>query len=356
MRVAVIDSQVAFFHGGAEMLAAKLVQAVRELGHDVELVRIPFNPAEPRDILRAIDFASGADLDRWIARPDVVIGLRFPGYLVRHGEKRVWLLHQLRQYYEYYEKTAAEGSADGVAEASVGGVAEAREAVARADREALSAAKVLRPQSRRIAERLEQWNGVRAQPPLYPPLPRDDGFFTGGQERYIYCPSRLERHKRQSLLIEAMTHVRGDVKAIIAGEGGAYYAYLEQVERLGLRDRVLLCGKVSHEVHATWYAHSLGVFFGPDDEDYGFVTLEAMLSGKPVITCTDSGAPLEFVRDGVEGFVIQPDARALAACIEKLAADPKRARDMGMAGQAAYRALGLDWKTTAQALLEGRTA
>ena len=40
---------------------------------------------------------------------------------------------------------------------------------------------------------------------------------------------------------------------------------------------------------------ALGVIFPPLDEDYGYVTLEAMLAAKPVITCTDSGGPLEFV-------------------------------------------------------------
>src|SRR5215203_5883532 len=50
MRVAIVDSQVAFFQGGAEMLVERLARAVVALGHDVEVVRIPFNPGDPRDI------------------------------------------------------------------------------------------------------------------------------------------------------------------------------------------------------------------------------------------------------------------------------------------------------------------
>ena len=83
MRVAIVDSQVSFFHGGAEMLATRLGDAVRALGHDVEFVRLPLNPADPGDIGRAIDFSLGECPARWIAAPDVVIALRFPGYLVQ---------------------------------------------------------------------------------------------------------------------------------------------------------------------------------------------------------------------------------------------------------------------------------
>src|SRR5689334_8441566 len=115
MRVAIADSQVAFFHGGAEMLRGKLAEAMRARGHHVEVVAIPLNPSQPRDIHRAIDFCLGEDASTWIARPDVVVPLRFPAYLVQHPDKRVWLLHQLRQYYEYYEETRAAGDESEVA-------------------------------------------------------------------------------------------------------------------------------------------------------------------------------------------------------------------------------------------------
>ena len=51
------------------------------------------------------------------------------------------------------------------------------------------------------------------------------------------------------------------------------------------------------------YAGALAVVFPPFDEDYGYVTLEAFLSHKPVVTTTDAGGPNEFVSDGVNGYV-----------------------------------------------------
>jgi glycosyltransferase involved in cell wall biosynthesis len=117
-------------------------------------------------------------------------------------------------------------------------------------------------------------------------------------------------------------------------------------------DRVLLTGHLAAPVQAAWYANALAVFFGPQDEDYGYITLEAMLSAKPVITCRDSGGTLEFVQDGVTGFVTDPVPEAVAQRIDELAARPARAREMGEAGRESYRKLGLTWERTAATLID----
>ena len=60
-------------------------------------------------------------------------------------------------------------------------------------------------------------------------------------------------------------------------------------------DRVQLAGAVGDEELLTLYAGALGVVYTPYDEDFGYVTLEAFLARKPVITARDSGGTLEFV-------------------------------------------------------------
>ena len=342
MRVALVDSQIAFFHGGAEMLAENLGAALRELGHDVAHLALPFNPVAPDEVRRALAAARSEDLGRYIARPDVVIALRFPAYLVRHSEKRVWLLHQLRQYYEHFD--AAQAGGDATAHVRL------RDEMPALDREALGESRHVWTISRRVTERLRRSTGLESTV-LYPPLPTEAPFYEGAQELYVFAPSRLEAHKRQDLLIEAMAQVRSGAKAVIAGEGGRYETYRRRVEALGIGDRVLFTGRIEREVQAAWYANALAVFFGPADEDYGFVTLEAMLSAKPVITCADSGGTLEFVEDGANGFVTPPEPAAIAARIDELAADRARARRMGRQGLERYRALGLSWRRTAEVLL-----
>jgi glycosyltransferase involved in cell wall biosynthesis len=59
-----------------------------------------------------------------------------------------------------------------------------------------------------------------------------------------------------------------------------------------------LHGPITERQLIDLYAGALAVVFPPFDEDYGYVTLEAFLARKPVITTTDAGGPLEFVEDG----------------------------------------------------------
>jgi len=80
------------------------------------------------------------------------------------------------------------------------------------------------------------------------------------------------------------------------------------------------------------YAGALGVFYAPYDEDYGYVTLEAFLAHKPVVTARDSGGPLEFVLDGENGLVCDPEPDALADAFSRLATDRARAAVLGEAG------------------------
>ena len=343
MRVAIVDSQVAFIHGGAELLRSKLAEGFRAHGHDVDLVLLPLAPSAPEALASMLDFASALEPAKWDAPPDAVVALRWPAYLVRHPAKRVWLLHQFRQYYEYYGQTRS-ASNDAARLDAV------RARVVESDTQALREAN-LWVMSNRIAERLREFNGVEASRVLLPPLPRPDGFYRGRYDHYVFAPSRLEKHKRQGLLIEAMAHVKADVKAVIAGEGGAYEAYARRIEALGLRERVLLTGRLDDAVQAAWYANSLAVFFGPEDEDYGYITLEAMASGKAVITCRDSGGPLMFVEEGANGHVVEPDPHAIAERIEALAAAPQRARAMGECGYDKLQKLDLSWARTAGALL-----
>ncbi|MMZ64119.1 D-inositol-3-phosphate glycosyltransferase [compost metagenome] len=73
--------------------------------------------------------------------------------------------------------------------------------------------------------------------------------------------------------------------------------------KLGLTDRVKFLGFVEDKQLLELYANCLAVYFAPYDEDYGYVTLEAFLSSKPVITLNDTGGVLEFVQNEVNGYV-----------------------------------------------------
>ena len=144
--------------------------------------------------------------------------------------------------------------------------------------------------SRNVAQRAERFNGA-AFMPLYPPPTAPESYYCAESQPFIFAPSRLETLKRQDLLIKAMAHVKSPVVALIAGDGGQRPTYERLIHTLGLQDKVRLLGAVDDATLRAGYANATAIFFGPRDEDYGYVTLEAMLSAKPVLTCNDSGGP-----------------------------------------------------------------
>jgi glycosyltransferase involved in cell wall biosynthesis len=114
-----------------------------------------------------------------------------------------------------------------------------------------------------------------------------------------------------------------------------------------MNGRVELTGRVDDERLADLYARSLAVFYAPIDEDFGMVPYEAFLSGKPVVTTTDAGGPLEVVRDGETGLVVTADPAEIARACAAL--DPDTARRYGAAGKAV--AERVTWDACVDALL-----
>ncbi|MFN8017735.1 MAG: glycosyltransferase [Acidimicrobiales bacterium] len=97
------------------------------------------------------------------------------------------------------------------------------------------------------------------------------------------------------------------------------------------------------------YANALAVPFIPYDEDLGLITLEAFSQGTAVVTCSDSGGPTEFIKDGVTGLVAEPNAASIGAALAKLVNDPELARKLGQAGK--ERGERIVWEDVVDALL-----
>jgi glycosyltransferase involved in cell wall biosynthesis len=129
-------------------------------------------------------------------------------------------------------------------------------------------------------------------------------------------------------------------------------ALAELIDGGGASNRVELAGFVADDDLVPLLADALAVVYAPYDEDYGYVTLQAFLAGKPVVTTTDAGGVLDWVDDGVTGFVVEPTPEAIGAALDRLAGDPGLAARMGAAGRA--RAVALDWPTVVATLLGER--
>jgi glycosyltransferase involved in cell wall biosynthesis len=345
MRIGIATVQVPFIRGGAENLVSGLARALREAGHDVEVITMPFRFFPVAEVSRSMDIWESENFESVNGYTmDAVICVKFPTFYLQHPNKKVWLLHQHRAVFELWDA----GFSDDLQSSTEGQAL--RKDIFERDKTALASCKGVHTISKRVSARLLHYSGISSTPIYHPPQLADQ-IYSAPAEPYIFFPSRLETLKRQSLLIEAMTHVRSPVVAVIAGGGGQLSMLQGLIAKLGIANRVRLTGPISHEDMTMYYAYCLGVFFGPYDEDYGYVTLEAMLAAKPVITCTDSGGPLEFVVDQETGFITPPQPQAIAEAIDQLYAEKRGAARMGEAGLERYRNMNLSWTNVVECLV-----
>jgi glycosyltransferase involved in cell wall biosynthesis len=274
---------------------------------------------------------------------DLVIATKFPTYFVRHSNKVTWLFHQYRAIYELCGTPYSEF---GHSEADV----RLRDRMMQMDRDAIGESQRIFSIARNISSRLALYNGLAAEP-LYHPPPLAAELRPGPFGNYVLSVGRLELTKRVDLIINAMAHTPPDVKLVIAGEGPLRGRLETLAADIGAADRVTFTGRVDDRELVDLYAGTLAVVFPPFDEDYGYITLEAFLARKPVITTIDAGGPLEFVQDDVNGFITAPQPEAIAAAIARLASDRRLAARLGDAGY--DRASTISWDRVVDCLVDG---
>jgi len=342
-RVVVCEAQVPFIRGGAEALSRELVREFRERGCDTELISIPFKWYPKDEVLPHAAMWRLLDLSESTGRPiDLLVGTKFPTYFARHPRKVTWLVHQHRAAYELVDTPYSDFTHT---EADVA----LRDRLIALDTEMLGECRGLFSISATVARRLERYNGLNAVPLYHPP--RLAATLRGGPAGdYVLSVGRLEGVKRVDLAIRAMLHVAPSLSLVIAGTGTHADALKTLAESLGLGSRVRFLGEVSNDDVIELYAGALAVVFPPFDEDYGYVTLEAFLSHKPVVTTTDAGGPNEFVTNGANGWVTEPDPQALAEAIRSLDADRRKSARMGDEGYDLAR--GITWSGVIDRLLD----
>ena len=325
MRIAVLRPQVPFARGGVEIFTDELVEELRVRGHEADLVSVPFKWYPGSRVLTEAFLWRLLDLDETDGRRiDVVVATKFPSYVVRHREKRVWLVHQFRQAYEL----------DGTELGQFGPTPEERalrRQVQELDRTALGEATRLFATSANVAGRLERSTGLAAEVLPHPPqrLP----YRSASSQGFVLSASRLDRAKRIDLLLEALA-LDDTLEAVIASDGPDRARLEELAHSRGLDGRARFEGRVSAERLAELYSTCAAVYYAPVDEDFGMGPYEAFLSSKPVITTTDAGGPLDVVRDGRTGLVVDPDAASVARAAAWLRSHEPEAVTYGTAGKA----------------------
>lgn len=163
-------------------------------------------------------------------------------------------------------------------------------------------------------------------------------------EKRVLFLSNLIPFKGAHELVRAMAMIRSRAGPFIVKIAGAPkdLRYAHELSRL-IRDLRLegvveLCGAVYGEDKARLFAEA-DLFVLPTRNDtFALVVLEAMRAGVPVIA-TRQGALPELVRDGVNGYLIDPDNIAeLADRIFTLLSNESLRASMGRKGRETYEA------------------
>lgn len=312
--------------GGAEAFHDGFCETLRKHGWNVDKIRIGSDESTFDRIMET--YLNCYDLD--VSQYDLVISSKAPSYAVRHPRHLCYLQHTIRVFYDMFDVEFPEPDE---------GLNRQRQRIQTLDTGLLAPQRVAQifTNGDETLRRLRHYNGLDGEV-LYPGLLRDH-FHTGRFEDYLFLPGRLHRWKRVGLLIDAMRHVQSNVELRIAGTGEDYEKF---VERAANDPRIRFLGRISDEACIEQYANALAVPFVPLMEDFGYITLEAFRSGKPVVTCSDAGTPVDLVSRANAGIVAAPTPESIAGAIERLASNRTLAHEMGERGRELSNAITWD--------------
>ncbi|MBP5492305.1 MAG: glycosyltransferase family 4 protein [Clostridiales bacterium] len=381
MKIAVVSpSPVPFTIGGAENLAWGLCESInKNTKHQAELIKLPTKEHSFWDLIDSYRMFYNLDLTHF----DLVISTKYPSWMIPHDNQIVWMLHTLRGLYDTYHLMGLPGQVKrGVPEideildymqthpfydqleeffnklyalknkpipqeyfAFPGPFI--RDLIHYMDRVALDRPGLQKhcAISDTVKKRKDYFPENATVETIYPPTILKDATCKEGE--FFFMCSRLDGPKRIDMLIRAMKHVKSDTHLYIAGTGPEK----ARLEELSKDDpRIHLMGFVSDEEVNDYYARAICVPYFPMDEDYGYITIEAMMHQKPVLTTVDAGGPNEFVENGKTGFVVPFDEMAIAEKLDYLASHKDEAKTMGQ--NAEKKVKEITWEKATEDLLK----
>lgn len=343
MRIALCSTFVPFVNGGYRNIVEWLEFMLREAGHEVERIYLPENDTPDKLGYQMAAF-------RWVdlSAADRVICFRPQAHLIRHPYKIVWFIHHIRVFYDLWD-TEFRGFSDDAKHRGI------RDVIRGCDTAALREAAKVFTNSQVVAERLLRFNGIEGEV-LYPPIVSPERFRCESYGDEIVCICRIENHKRQHLLVQAMRYTGTGVRLRLCGASGDP-AYVEQLRRYvvehDLGGRVVIDDRwIAEEEKIEHLSRCLAAAYVAMDEDsYGYPVLEAAHAEKATISVSDAGGVLEFLQSGRQGFVVEPTPEALAASMDALFVDRQMAMSFGRSASLRIQELEISWRRVLERLL-----
>lgn len=343
MKIALCSSFVPFIHGGGRNIVDWLVPVLKKEGHQVECIYLP------QDDIPDLIFQQKMAY-RWVelSAADRIICFRPPAHFIPHPNKILWFIHHLRAYYDLID-TPPYGITKDTKHLGI------RDALHTADTAALQEAKAIFTNSKVVSKRVKDFNKLDSEV-LYPPVASPERFYCRESNNEILYICRIEEHKRQHLLIEAMKYTKHPVCLRLCGKSSSpvYAERLRQlISELNLGERVIFENRwISEEEKLRLLADCLATAYLPVDEDsYGYPSIEASHALKPILTTSDSGGVLELVVEDFNGYITEPSQQAIAEAMDKLYRDREKTKLMGKNAQARLKELNISWSYVLERLL-----
>lgn len=343
MKIAVVTPKsITGERGGAENLYEGLVQALRTAGHEATQIDVIVDESSFDGILEAYCKCYYLDLNAY----DLVISTKAPTYMIRHRNHISYLLHPVRVFYDMFDVEFDGKDPEKQKQ---------RRLVHEFDKYGLNLARIKKHYviGEIVAQRMRDadifWKDIPFE--VIYPAPFISEFPEPKPGEFIFLPGRLHPWKRVDLVIQALKFVKSDVKLLLSGIGEDIARLKKLVHDLGLETRVEFLGRLSNEELLDLYSRAIVIPFVPKNEDFGYITIEAFKTKKPVITCTDSGEPARIVQNGVSGFVVEPDPEKLAEKINYCVENSDEASRMGEQGYNSVQ--DITWSNVVTHLLNG---
>jgi len=165
----------------------------------------------------------------------------------------------------------------------------------------------------------------------------------------IVCLSRFDPSKNLGLALDAFATLRSRLdpatfaalRLVIAGgldarlreQRAVQAGLMAQAARLGIAPQVEFVTSPDDARRRRLLSSARVVVYTPEREHFGYVPLEAMAAGRPVVAVAEGG-PAETVLDGETGFLCAPTAPAFADAMAVVIGDPRLAERLGRAGRA----------------------
>jgi glycosyltransferase involved in cell wall biosynthesis len=142
---------------------------------------------------------------------------------------------------------------------------------------------------------------------------------------------RLKHYKGVHLVIQAFARMSHPSAVLEIAGAGDYRPHLERLAAsLDLGARVRFLGRISEQEKLALLRRSWALAFASPKEGWGITNLEAAACATPVVASNSPGIR-ESVRDGETGFLVpHGDTAAMAAAMNRLAADPVLVESLGV--------------------------